>query len=285
MKKTTYLLLLGGVSLLLVIELVMMLLNKRINLHTPFNPLHIIITVAVWVVLLIVILAMRAISLRKDQQGASEPEEMRRKLISEKLNLQSNEYFFQTPFYYIGERYVTIYNSDNINMYFRTTFNTQIEKWLSLIGAAMFIGIEVISENHSVKVKRIKYFSYPASYRVILDDHPIGEFRRQKFVSEKGYKKRFGYKLFTDKSEYTLNSPYLTKETTIEKDGKPFYYAKRNFLDVSKNKATKKRGEQQRIKFDDSLQDYPVEVWLAIYTQAIVMLHVEEKASVSTVAT
>ena len=211
----------------------------------------------------------------------SKPQEFDNKEVIQGLNLREGDYFYQTPLMIWKDDPITIYNADSEEMTFTPWFKSKFYRWIYYMGGGSYQGAVINSEHHQVWLKRTNWVMYNAKYDVYLDGEKIGVYRKQKPIKEKGFKKQLAYKLFIDEREFELSNPYLSTEIEITENEKVFFEAKRSFFDLGKNKVTQKRGEQHRIHMTEHATDYPPELWLALYAQAIMNLHIERSQSAS----
>ncbi|CAM3121634.1 hypothetical protein [Staphylococcus argensis] len=186
-------------------------------------------------------------------------------------NLQAFEdgqYFYQAPYVTMDKQYIPIHG--NNTMYYTANFNNIIQKWISITGFFPLFGVFVKSENHTVKIKRIKFWSLHAHYEVYLDNTYIGILRMQKLFKEKGMKQQLPFIFDSNKGAYQFNNPYFSMNTVISKNNVEVFSAERSFFDLSKSHITKRRGERHNIRISrENKNVYPDEVLIALYIQVM----------------
>ncbi|ARJ11535.1 hypothetical protein H6Y62_07300 [Staphylococcus lugdunensis] len=225
------------------------------------------IFIVLWIILFFVIIAFLLYRRYTQKQFA--------KIIKDEKNnefkiFDNGEYFYQAPLITIDKQYIPIYGNKNI--YYTTDFNNVIQKWMSIIGFFPLFGIFLKSDNHILKIKRIKLLSLRPHYKVYLDKTNIGILQRQKLITEKGMKQQLPYTFYSNKNTmYKFINPYLSMNTKIVKDDKVIFDAHRSFFDLNKIQYTKSRGERHTIQIDNTSElDYPDEVFLGLYIQIMI---------------
>lgn len=181
---------------------------------------------------------------------------------------EDGQYFYQAPYVTMDKQYIPILGHKT--MYYTANFNNIIQKWISITGFFPLFGVFVKSDNYTVKIKRIKFWSLHAHYEVYLDNTYIGSLRMQKLFKEKGMKQQLPFIFDSNKGVYQFNNPYFSMKTVILKDNVEVFSAERSFFDMSKSQITKRRGERHNIRVQKNNENtYPDEVLIALYIQVM----------------
>lgn len=182
------------------------------------------------------------------------------------INLNENEYFFQTPLYTVDKQTIPVYGENN--MTYTTVFFNNSHKFISIFGFQPIYSIYLNSEDINVKVIPKKVLTIRPKYIVYMNDKLIGTFEMKKFL-DSGGKQQLPYQLNYGSEQFLLKNPYFSKKTTIlNKHNEELLVADRSLFDFSKNQNTNKRGEQHHLNLTN--KKIEKEILIAIYIQAII---------------
>ncbi|HGN7442378.1 TPA: hypothetical protein ACKW3X_002732 [Staphylococcus aureus] len=182
------------------------------------------------------------------------------------INLNDNEYFFQTPLYTVDKQTIPIYGISN--MTYTTFFSNNFHKLVSIFGFQPIYSLYLNSEDINVKIIPKKILTIRPKYNVYMNDKKIGTFEMKKFL-DSGGKQQLPYQLNYGTEQLLLKNPYLSKKTTIlNKNSEELLVADRSFFDFSKNQKTNKRGEKHHLRLIH--KNIKKEILIAIYIQAII---------------
>ena len=145
---------------------------------------------------------------------------------------KDGEFFVQIPLYIIENQSNVIYGNER--MTYKLVFNNMLHKLMSLFGIQTKYSIHMASSDNNVKVIRKNVRSNRHQYTIYLNSEEIGTLEMKKFFNSGGKQQ----------------------------------IAKRSFLDVSKSKQTKKRGEKHDIQIHSN--KIRKEILIAIYLQCII---------------
>ncbi|EKU47077.1 hypothetical protein [Staphylococcus massiliensis] len=191
------------------------------------------------------------------------------------LNLGEHEYFLQTPIYLFHSLKIPIFNNDHTPLSYEIKYDTILNKYASAL-STIFVGcsLEIESPQHKVYLKS-HFFTVHYGYDVYLDDEKIGTFKMKKLIGkDSGIKQQLPYQFCGKDFTYNLHNPYMSQTTDIKDEAdKVVMKARRSFLDMSKHKLTKQRGEKHEIEFFAA--SLPVEVFLGLYVIAILNKNIQ----------
>lgn len=123
------------------------------------------------------------------------------------------------------------------------------------------------SSENNVKVIRTNVVANRPQYTMYLNNEEVGTLEMKQFFKSGG-KQHIPY-TFNYKSEvFDVSSPFFSNETKITFENDVVLTAKRSFLDISKSKRTKKRGEKHDIHIHSTRVEK--EILLAIYLQCVI---------------
>lgn len=178
------------------------------------------------------------------------------------IQLDKNEFFFQSPVYTVDKQTIPIYGE--YNMTYTTFFFNNFHKLISIFGFQPIYSTFLNSENVSVKVIPKKVLTMRPKYNVYMNDKQIGTFEMKKFL-DSGGKQQLPYQLNYGSEQFLMKNLYLSKKTTILNNrNEELLIANRSLFDFSKNRTTNKRGEQHHLKL--ICESVKKEILIAIYT-------------------
>ena len=123
------------------------------------------------------------------------------------------------------------------------------------------------SSENNVKVIRTNVVANRPQYTMYLNNEEVGTLEMKQFFKSGG-KQQIPY-TFNYKSEvFDVSNPFFSNETKITFENDVVLTAKRSFLDISKSKRTKKRGEKHTIHIHSTRVEK--EILLAIYLQCVI---------------
>lgn len=193
--------------------------------------------------------------------------------LEQPMQLNKNEYFFQTPLYTIDNQTIYIYGEEDMS--YTVAFFNNLHKIISMFGFQPIYSIYLTTNRINVKVIPNKILTLRPKYNVYMNEKHVGTFGMKKFFS-KGGKQQLPYTFNYDSKDFSLNNPFFSTETTIsDPDNNILLSADRSLLDFSKNKQTNKRGEKHKINIISN--QINKEILIAIYIQAIINKQTQPK--------
>lgn len=185
------------------------------------------------------------------------------------VDLERGAYFYQAPLVTVDDQPIKVHGKEN--MYYKLSFNNTLQKWLSIGDVLPLSGIELSSNNHEVKILPSKIFTLRHKFKVFLDGKYIGRYEMKKLLRDKGIKEYLPLFFETDKEKYDFTNKYAELTSSIQdSEGHTLLAANRSFFDLSSDKRTSRRGEKHDIHIKKE-NDYPKEVWLGLYVQAMIV--------------
>ena len=188
--------------------------------------------------------------------------------INESLNnkdFEAGEFFVQMPLYIIENQSNVIYGNETIT--YKPVFVNRFHKLLSLFGVQTKYSLYMTSSDNNVKVIRTNVIANRPQYTMYLNNEEVGTLEMKQFFKSGG-KQQFPY-TFNYKSEvFDVSNPFFSNETKITFENDVVLTAKRSFLDISKSKLTKKRGEKHTIHIHSTRVEK--EILIAIYLQCVI---------------
>ena len=175
-------------------------------------------------------------------------------LINKSLNnkdFKAGEFFVQMPLYIIENQSNVIYGNETIT--YKPVFVNRFHKLLSLFGVQTKYSLYMTSSENDVKIIRKHVVANKHQYTMYLNNEEIGTLEMKQFFKSGG-KQQLPY-TFNYKSKITFENDVLLT-------------AKRSFLDISKSKRTKKRGEKHTIHIHSTRVEK--EILIAIYLQCVI---------------
>ncbi|MCT1483301.1 hypothetical protein M3C31_05440 [Staphylococcus hominis] len=189
-------------------------------------------------------------------------------LINKHLNnkdFKAGEFFVQMPLYIIENQSNVIYGNETIT--YKPVFVNRFHKLLSLFGVQTKYSLYMTSSDNNVKVIRTNVIANRPQYTMYLNNEEVGTLEMKQFFKSGG-KQQFPY-TFNYKSEvFDVSNPFFSNETKITFENDVVLTAKRSFLDISKSKLTKKRGEKHTIHIHSTRVEK--EILIAIYLQCVI---------------
>lgn len=178
---------------------------------------------------------------------------------------KDGEFFVQIPLYIIENQSNVIYGNER--MTYKLVFNNMLHKLMSIFGVQTKYSLHMTSHNNNVKVIRKNVVANRHQYTIHLNSEEVGTLEMKKFFKSGG-RQQIPY-TFKYKSElFDVSNPFFSNETTITSESETLLTAKRSFLDISKSKRTKKRGEKHDIQIHSTR--VKKEILIAIYLQCII---------------
>ena len=188
--------------------------------------------------------------------------------INESFNnkdFEAGEFFVQMPLYIIENQSNVIYGNETIT--YKPVFVNIFHKLLSLFGVQTKYSLYMTSSENDVKIIRKHVVANRPQYMIYLNNEEVGTLEMKKFFKSGG-KQQLPY-TFNYKSEVLdVNNPFFSNETKITFENDVLLTAKRSFLDISKSKRTKKRGEKHTIHIHSTRVEK--ELLIAIYLQCMI---------------
>lgn len=189
-------------------------------------------------------------------------------LINKHLNnkdFKAGEFFVQMPLYIIENQSNVIYGNETIT--YKPVFVNRFHKLLSLFGVQTKYSLYMTSSDNNVKVIRTNVIANRPQYTMYLNNEEVGTLEMKQFFKSGG-KQQFPY-TFNYKSEvFDVSNPFFSNETKITFENDVVLTAKRSFLDISKSKLTKKRGEKHTIHIHSTRVEK--KILIAIYLQCVI---------------
>ncbi|WP_145464300.1 hypothetical protein [Staphylococcus hominis] len=194
-------------------------------------------------------------------------------LINKHLNnkdFKAGEFFVQMPLYIIENQSNVIYGNETIT--YKPVFVNRFHKLLSLFGVQTKYSLYMTSSDNNVKVIRTNVIANRPQYTMYLNNEEVGTLEMKQFFKSGG-KQQFPY-TFNYKSEvFDVSNPFFSNETKITFENDVVLTAKRSFLDISKSKLTKKRGEKHTIHIHSTRVEK--EILIAIYLQCVISKQIQ----------
>ncbi len=185
--------------------------------------------------------------------------------INSDKKFKDGEFFVQIPLYIIENQSNVIYGNETIT--YKPVFVNIFHKLLSLFGVQTKYSVYMNSSENNVKVIRKHVVANKHQYTMYLNDEEVGILEMKQFFKSGG-KQQIPY-TFNYKSElFDVSNPFFSNETKITFENDVVLTAKRSFLDISKSKRTKKRGEKHTIHIHSTRVEK--EILLAIYLQCVI---------------
>ena len=169
------------------------------------------------------------------------------------------------PLYIIENQSNVIYGNETIT--YKPFFANRSHEIMSIFGVQTKYSIQMNSRNNNVKVIRKNIVANRPKYAIYLDSEEVGTLEMKKFFKSGG-KQQIPYKFNYKSDLFDVSNPFFSNETKITSENKTLLIAKRSFLDISKNKRTKKRGEKHNIQILST--KLKKEILIAIYLQCII---------------
>ena len=187
------------------------------------------------------------------------------KRLNNNKDFEAGEFFVQMPLYIIEKQSNVIYGNETIT--YKPVFVNIFHKLLSLFGVQTKYSLYMTSSENNVKVIRTNVVANRPQYTMYLNNEEVGTLEMKQFFKSGG-KQHIPY-TFNYKSEvFDVSSPFFSNETKITFENDVVLTAKRSFLDISKSKRTKKRGEKHDIHIHSTRVEK--EILLAIYLQCVI---------------
>lgn len=180
-------------------------------------------------------------------------------------DFKDGEFFVQMPLYIIENQSNVIYGNETIT--YKPFFANRSHEIMSIFGVQTKYSIQMNSRNNNVKVIRKNIVANRPKYAIYLDSEEVGTLEMKKFFKSGG-KQQIPYKFNYKSDLFDVSNPFFSNETKITSENKTLLIAKRSFLDISKNKRTKKRGEKHNIQILST--KLKKEILIAIYLQCII---------------
>lgn len=169
------------------------------------------------------------------------------------------------PLYIIENQSNVIYGNETIT--YKPVFVNIFHKLLSLFGVQTKYSLYMTSSEKDVKIIRKHVVANRHQYTMYLNGEEIGTLEMKQFFKSGG-KQHIPY-TFNYKSEvFDVSNPFFSNETKITFENDVLLTAKRSFLDISKSKRTKKRGETHTIHIHSTRVEK--EILIAIYLQCMI---------------
>ena len=190
-------------------------------------------------------------------------------LINKSLNnnksFKAGEFFVQMPLYIIENQSNVIYGNETIT--YKPVFVNIFHKLLSLFGIQTKYSIYMTSSENDVKIIRKRVLANKHQYTMYLNGEEVGTLEMKQFFKSGG-KQQLPYTVNYKSEVFDVNNPFFSNETKITFENDVLLTAKRSFLDISKSKRTKKRGEKHTIHIHSTRVEK--EILIAIYLQCII---------------
>ncbi|EGQ1609318.1 hypothetical protein FD624_12035, partial [Staphylococcus pseudintermedius] len=185
--------------------------------------------------------------------------------INSDKKFKDGEFFVQIPLYIIENQSNVIYGNETIT--YKPVFVNIFHKLLSLFGVQTKYSVYMNSSENNVKVIRKHVVANKHQYTMYLNDEEVGILEMKQFFKSGG-KQQIPY-TFNYKSElFDVSNPFFSNETKITFENEVLLTAKCSFLDISKSKLTKKRGEKHNIHIHSTRVEK--EILIAIYLQCMI---------------
>lgn len=189
-------------------------------------------------------------------------------LINESLNnkdFEAGEFFVQMPLYIIENQSNVIYGNETIT--YKPVFVNIFHKLLSLFGVQTKYSLYMTSSENDVKIIRKRVLANKHQYTMYLNGEEVGTLEMKQFFKSGG-KQQLPYTVNYKSEVFDVSNPFFSNETKITFENDVLLTAKRSFLDISKSKLTKKRGEKHTIHIHSTRVEK--EILIAIYLQCMI---------------
>ena len=189
-------------------------------------------------------------------------------LINKSLNnkdFKAGEFFVQMPLYIIENQNNGIYGNETIT--YKPVFVNIIHKLLSLFGVQTKYSLYMTSSENNVKIIRKHVVANRHQYTMYLNNEEVGTFEMKQFFKSGG-KQQLPYTFNYKSKVFDVSNTFFSNETKITFENDVLLTAKRSFLDISKSKRTKKRGEKHPIHIHSTRVEK--EILIAIYLQCMI---------------
>lgn len=189
-------------------------------------------------------------------------------LINESLNnkdFEAGEFFVQMPLYIIENQSNVIYGNETIT--YKLVFVNIFHKLLSLFGVQTKYSLYMTSSENDVKIIRKRVLANKHQYTMYLNGEEVGTLEMKQFFKSGG-KQQLPYTVNYKSEVFDVSNPFVSNETKITFENDVLLTAKRSFLDISKSKRTKKRGEKHTIHIHSTRVEK--EILIAIYLQCMI---------------
>lgn len=188
--------------------------------------------------------------------------------INKSLNnkdFKAGEFFVQMPLYIIENQNNVIYGNETIT--YKPVFVNIFHKLLSLFGVQTKYSLYMTSSENNVKIIRKHVVANRHQYTMYLNNEEVGTLEMKQFFKSGG-KQQLPYTFNYKSKVFDVSNTFFSNETKITFENDVLLTAKRSFLDISKSKRTKKRGEKHTIHIHSTRVEK--EILIAIYLQCMI---------------